>query len=151
MCTAASCIHTHPEREPLVYQGVQSCSDTHNTSLTHYSGLCRASLSPVGGLELGVGVGITLCLGLTPQSSNWEKRSCLWRPPPSAAVMPFPLMSLSSPYALPFFCSLAMQVPSWPVPHPQRPSQLGNQKNVESAKVRVPPILKDCHFSLRVW
>lgn len=24
MCTAASCIHTHPEREPHVYQGDQS-------------------------------------------------------------------------------------------------------------------------------
>lgn len=56
-------------------------------------------------------MGITLCLGLTPQlSSNWEKRSCLWRPPSSAAVMPFPLISLSSPYALPLFCSPAMQV-----------------------------------------
>lgn len=35
LCTAASRVHTHPEREPHVYQEGQSCSTTHTTSLTH--------------------------------------------------------------------------------------------------------------------
>lgn len=89
-------------------------------------------------------MGITLCLGLTPQpSSNWEKRSCLWKPPSSAAVVPFPLISLSSPYALPIlFPCYASALMACPLPS-QQPSQLGNQKNVENAEVRVPPILKD--------
>lgn len=119
-CVQQHCAFTTTQRgSPTCTKG----SSHIQTPITHASltnsGLSRASLPPVRALEFGVRVGITLCLGLTPQpSSNWEMRSCLWRHPSSAAMMPFPLISLSSPYALPLFCSPAMQVPSWPVPHP---------------------------------
>lgn len=52
---AASLIRTHPEREPHVYPGGQSCFSVHPQAQLTNSGLSRASLPLVRALELGMG------------------------------------------------------------------------------------------------
>lgn len=100
-------------------------------------------------------VGITLYLGLTPQpSSSWgegEEEEELPLEVPftysyDALSLDLPILTIClTPILFPCYASPLMACP----PPSQQPSQLGNQKNVENAEVRVPPILKDPHSSLR--
>lgn len=69
------CVQQHHAFTPIqrgspTYTKGTSHSDSHTTSLMTNSGLSRVSLPPVRALELGMGVGIILCMGLTPQSSR---------------------------------------------------------------------------------
>lgn len=63
-----------------------------------------------------------------------------------ALPLDLPVLTIClTPVLFPCYASALM---ACPLPS-QQPSQLGNQKNVENAEVRVPPILKDPHSSLR--
>lgn len=62
-------------------------------------------------------VGITLCLGLTPPphpSSNWGRGEEEWLPLEAPVTCSYDVLSLSSPYALPLFCSLLCKCPHGP-------------------------------------
>lgn len=60
-----------------------------------------------------MGVGITLCLGLTPlPSSNWGRGEEEEELPLEAPfTCSYDALSLSSPYALPLFCLLLCKCP----------------------------------------
>lgn len=99
-------------------------------------------------------MGITLCLGLTPQpSSNWgegEEEELPLEVPFTcsydALSLDLPVLTIClTPVLSPCYASPLMACP----PPSQQPGQLGNQKNVDNAEVRAPPIMKDPHSSFR--
>ena len=127
-CVYGSITHSHPCREgaPRIYQRGQSCSNTCPTSSTHELRPFQSFSAPSQGSGVKDGGGYYKLPGSDPSTQQplggmREKRSCLWRLPSPAAVMPSPFISLSSPYALPHSVPLLCKYPHGLSP-PSQPS-----------------------------